>query len=274
MLYYGGSAAGGLKAGEFITELTSREDLQQFVTSQDERVRLSATAEVFYRRTISHASNVSKRASKQETALISTGLQVLTVVDVSLSNAIGCVRLFPAVLALAKSFKGFASFARLLGDSNAETQQMMSELDIKAVCACAAASHALPAYLELHQMASTQQTSGYTCITSSSIRAPQGTLVLPDWSSWPNAAAMHSAPPARHCTIVLHQSQQHSFDRNRMVQVPTMLFYRGGKLVGRHVGSSRGDLMGQILQQQAAHGIRPPPPPSVQGRSRKSVAPV
>ena len=54
-------------------------------------------------------------------------------VDVSLSNAIGCVRLFPAVLALAKSFKGFASFARLLGDANAETQQLMGELDIKAV---------------------------------------------------------------------------------------------------------------------------------------------
>ena len=60
-------------------------------------------------------------------------VQILTVVDVSLSNAVGCVRLFPAVLALAKSFKGFASFARLLGDANPETQQMMSELDIKAV---------------------------------------------------------------------------------------------------------------------------------------------
>ena len=60
-------------------------------------------------------------------------VQILTVVDVSLSNAVGCVRLFPAVLALAKSFKGFASFARLLGDANPETQQMMSELNIKAV---------------------------------------------------------------------------------------------------------------------------------------------
>ena len=47
----------------------------------------------------------------------------------------------------------------------------------------------------------------------------------------------------------------------RILQVPTFLFYRGGKQTGRHVGSSRGDLMGQILNQQSALGIAPPPPP-------------
>mgnify|MGYP001811081857 CR=1 FL=1 len=46
------------------------------------------------------------------------------------------------------------------------------------------------------------------------------------------------------------------------MQVPTFLFYRSGKAVGRHVGSSRADLIGQILSQQAAAGIKPPPPPS------------
>ena len=44
-------------------------------------------------------------------------------------------------------------------------------------------------------------------------------------------------------------------------QVPTFIFYRNGEEVGRHVGSSRGDLIGQILAQQARHGIQPPPPP-------------
>ncbi len=34
-------------------------------------------------------------------------------------------------------------------------------------------------------------------------------------------------------------------------QVPTFIFYRNGEEVGRHVGSSRGDLIGQILAQQA-----------------------
>ena len=44
------------------------------------------------------------------------------------------------------------------------------------------------------------------------------------------------------------------------LQVPTFLFFRNGKEAGRHVGSSRGDLIGQILQQQSAFGIPPPPP--------------
>ncbi len=37
--------------------------------------------------------------------------------------------------------------------------------------------------------------------------------------------------------------------------------FRAGKEVGRHIGSSKGDLIGQILQQQSSFGISPPPPP-------------
>ncbi len=44
-----------------------------------------------------------------------------------------------------------------------------------------------------------------------------------------------------------------------LVQVPTFVFYRAAKEVGRHVGSSRGDLIGKILQQQNTLGIAPPP---------------
>ncbi|KAL4424978.1 hypothetical protein ABPG77_002863 [Micractinium sp. CCAP 211/92] len=46
-----------------------------------------------------------------------------------------------------------------------------------------------------------------------------------------------------------------------ITQVPTFLFYRGGEPVGRHVGSSRADLIGQILALQARFGVQPPPPP-------------
>jgi hypothetical protein len=46
-----------------------------------------------------------------------------------------------------------------------------------------------------------------------------------------------------------------------VTDVPTFVFYRGGAEVGRHVGAARGDLIGQILAQQAAAGIAPPPPP-------------
>lgn len=44
--------------------------------------------------------------------------------------------------------------------------------------------------------------------------------------------------------------------------VPTFVFHRGGAVIGRHVGAARGDLIGQILAQQAAAGIAPPPPPA------------
>lgn len=53
-------------------------------------------------------------------------------------------------------------------------------------------------------------------------------------------------------------------------QVPTFLFYRNGQPVGRHVGSSRGDLIGQILQQQQQLGIAPPPPAG--GSLRRQVS--
>jgi hypothetical protein len=33
-----------------------------------------------------------------------------------------------------------------------------------------------------------------------------------------------------------------------VVEVPTFLFFKGGREVARHVGSSRGDLIGRILQ--------------------------
>lgn len=49
------------------------------------------------------------------------------------------------------------------------------------------------------------------------------------------------------------------------------MYRRGGRYAGRHVGSTRGDLIGQILQQQASAGIAPPPPPiSATSSSRTS----
>lgn len=38
-----------------------------------------------------------------------------------------------------------------------------------------------------------------------------------------------------------------------VVEVPTFLFIKGGKLLGRYVGSGRGSLIGEILRHQ---GVR------------------
>ncbi|KAI7836427.1 hypothetical protein COHA_009727, partial [Chlorella ohadii] len=124
VLYYGDTAGNNVKASQYVTDLTSDEQLAAFITSQPDRV--------------------------------------LTVVNVSLLSAAPCVHIFPAVLALATNFQGYAAFARLLGDDQPE---LLKKLDV--------------------------------------------------------------------------------------TQVPTFIFYRNGEEVGRHVGSSRGDLIGQILAQQA-----------------------
>jgi hypothetical protein len=148
VLYFGDTAANNEKASAHVRDLRSRADLEAFVAAADDRV--------------------------------------LTVVDVSLSDAAPCVHIFPAVLALARNFVGYAAFARLMGDASEETRALLAEL--------------------------------------------------------------------------------------RVVEVPTFLFYRGGKEVGRHVGSSRGDLIGQILAQQSAAGVAPPPPAGG-GAPRRRAAP-
>ena len=56
-----------------------------------------------------------------------------------------------------------------------------------------------------------------------------------------------------------------------MSQVPSFLFYRGGRPVGRHVGASRADLIGQILVQQNSAGVAPPPPPKTAARPRRKI---
>lgn len=55
---------------------------------------------------------------------------MLTVVNVSLTGASPCVHIFPAVLALAKNFVGYASFARLLGDASDEARALTAQLNV------------------------------------------------------------------------------------------------------------------------------------------------
>lgn len=70
-----------------------------------------------------------KNKADLETFVKSQPENVLTVVNVS-SNATPCVRVFPAVLALAKNFVGYAAFARLLYETSQETQSLANELKV------------------------------------------------------------------------------------------------------------------------------------------------
>ena len=136
MLYFGDTAANGVHASDYVQELGSRAELDAFLAKQP--------------------------------------AEVLTVLDVSLTSASPCIHIFPAVMALAKNFVGYACFGRLLGDASPAAEAVLRELAV--------------------------------------------------------------------------------------VEVPTFVFYRGGAEVGRHVGSSRGDLIGKILQYQSEYGVNPPAP--------------
>ena len=76
-------------------ELASREDLDAFVNKADERV--------------------------------------LTVVAVTATRVSACVHVFPAVVALSKSFAGFAVFGRLLYDASPATGKLAAELNVTQV---------------------------------------------------------------------------------------------------------------------------------------------
>jgi len=56
-----------------------------------------------------------------------------------------------------------------------------------------------------------------------------------------------------------------------VVQVPTFLFFKEGALIERYVGSSRGDLIGQILKIQGLFGEQPLPRANIAHRHRMPV---
>ena len=66
---------------------------------------------------------------------------VLTVVNVS-SNETPCVRVFAAVLALAKSFQGYAAFGRLMYGESQEARDIAKELNVLQVRRFLAGEHA------------------------------------------------------------------------------------------------------------------------------------
>ena len=137
VLYFADAAADGVRASDYVRDVRSADELAAFLAD-------------------------------------ATSSRQLAVVDVSLSTATPCVRIFPAVMALAKHLRGSAAFARLIGDASPDAAALTASLNV--------------------------------------------------------------------------------------LEAPTFIFYRDGVEVLRHVGSSRGDLIGKILEVQAAHGVAVPQP--------------
>jgi hypothetical protein len=95
VLFYGDAGGDGMHPSDYITEITSKADLDKWKSSLDKTV--------------------------------------LGVLDVSVNGAAACVHIYPTVVVLARQFKGYASFARLIADTNEETKQIAKDLNIIAV---------------------------------------------------------------------------------------------------------------------------------------------
>jgi thiol-disulfide isomerase/thioredoxin len=110
-LFYAGSAGGGAKVSDYISEVHSPAELDAFLAS------CSAPAEAVRGMTLAAPCD-----------------QQLAVVDVSLlAGSPGCVHIFPAVLALSKNLAGAVRFARVLGDSGPNAKAVMDDLGVSAV---------------------------------------------------------------------------------------------------------------------------------------------
>jgi len=108
VLYYGGQGAGGVQTNEWIEEVDSERLLEEFLGAcalpqvNDRGVRLEVPCD------------------KQ-----------LAVLNVSLeNNAPECMRIFPAVLSLAKNTAGATRWARLMGDASPQAKALMEKLGV------------------------------------------------------------------------------------------------------------------------------------------------
>lgn len=125
-----------------------------------------------------NGNNVTEIRSKKtfhDTIAQANEANELLVLDVSSSSASPCLHIFPAVVSLARAFKGHVSFARIVQDRNVETAELVSK-----------------------------------------------DLIVDE--------------------------------------VPTFIFYFNGQERHRFSSSSRGDLIGQLLEQQEKLGYKLPPP--------------
>lgn len=160
VLFFNGSAAGGVQAAEHITEITDDAGLRKFIDAQSDHVRVgvfdiraarrgeegsgsrglcspAAPARPGPRR---GAARPSRHAAPPHTATLHASNppkpplpsipppipnQVLTVVDISLSDAAPCIHIYPAVLALARSFQGYAAFGRVVADQSDAARELL-----------------------------------------------------------------------------------------------------------------------------------------------------
>uniref|UniRef100_A0A7S0S886 Thioredoxin domain-containing protein n=1 Tax=Mantoniella antarctica TaxID=81844 RepID=A0A7S0S886_9CHLO len=114
VLYYGGQGADGLHVSDYITECTSKSELDDFIQSC---AAPQSAPDGF-------VGDIEVPCDKQ-----------LAVVDIGMDkNApAGCMNIFPAVLSLARNTMGFTRWARIAVDANAECKDIAKHFNVTQV---------------------------------------------------------------------------------------------------------------------------------------------
>ena len=80
-----------------------------------------------------HAQELASREDLEAFVNKAADERVLTVVAVTATSVSACVHVFPAVVALSKSFAGYAVFGRLLYDASPASGKLAAELNVTQV---------------------------------------------------------------------------------------------------------------------------------------------
>jgi len=114
LLYYGGQGAKGLDTSEFITEVASESELEDFLG-------LCAPPQ---QAALGFAEGFDVPCEKQ-----------LAIVDVGQAKdaPAGCLHIFPAVVSLARNTAGFTRWARLDADASADAAALVKKLGVESV---------------------------------------------------------------------------------------------------------------------------------------------
>ena len=114
MLYYGDAGAAGLKVTDYVSEISTNSELEDFIGSCSMAQPAAAGFD----------AGIDVPCDKQ-----------LAIVDVGMDKdaPAGCLHIFPAVLSLARNTAGFTRWARLAIDKNEESAQIAKSFGVSSV---------------------------------------------------------------------------------------------------------------------------------------------
>uniref|UniRef100_J3MKT6 Thioredoxin domain-containing protein n=1 Tax=Oryza brachyantha TaxID=4533 RepID=J3MKT6_ORYBR len=180
----------------------------------------------------------------------------LVVLDVGLKRCGPCVKVYPTVVKLSRTMADTTVFARMNGDENDSCMEFLRDMDVVEV----------PTFLFIKDGDIVGRYVGSGGALISEHRGEGGKLVVldvglkrcgPCVKVYPTVVKLSRTMADTTVFARMNGDENDScmeFLRDMdVVEVPTFLFIKDGDIVGRYVGSGRGELVGEILRY---NGVR------------------